>query len=247
MKSNYKKLLYILLPIAFWLLVWEIFARIVNFTYFLPSISETMRALVVIVKKPTFYKVVSLTLLRVILGLVIGIVTGFILAVASHHSKPVYSILSPIISIVKATPVATFIILLYVNMKSDALTVFIGFLMVMPIIWQNLIDAYSSIDNNLIEVAELYGFSFKKKMRVLVIPAFIKYLIPAIITSVGLAWKSEVAAEIIAYTTNSIGQQMNMAQYAHDTPAMFAWTLVIITISILLERGLKALLLRYKV
>ena len=247
MKSNYKKILYIALPIVFWLLVWEIFARIVDRTYFLPSISETLAALVVIFKKPIFYKVVSLTLLRVVLGLVIGIVVGFIFAVASHHSKTVYSILSPIISIIKATPVATFIILLYVNMKSDTLTVFIGFLMVMSIIWQNLIDAYSSIDKNLVEVAEIYGFSFKKRMRVLVIPAFVKYLIPAIITSVGLAWKSEVAAEIIAYTTNSIGQQMNMAQYAYDTPTMFAWTLVIITISILLERGLKALLLRYKV
>lgn len=247
MKSKLKKVLYVLLPIVFWLAVWQSAALIVNKTFFLPTIQQTLTALFKAAGTYTFYKVVFLTFLRVILGLFFGVFAGILLAIASHHVKIIHSLVSPIVSVIKATPVATFIIILYVNMKSDALTVFIGFLMVMPIIWQNLVDAYASIDKELVEVCELYNFSFKKRMKILVLPAFLNYLLPGLVTAAGLAWKSEVAAEIIAYTTNSIGQHMNMAQYANDTPTMFAWTLVIIFISILLEKGMKALLSRRKI
>jgi NitT/TauT family transport system permease protein len=247
MKNKLKKLLYVFLSIVFWLAVWQSAALIVNQPFFLPTISETLSALFKAASSYTFYMVVFLTFLRVITGLLLGVIAGIILAIASHHVKIIRSLVSPIVSVIKATPVATFIIILYVNMKNDALTIFIGFLMVMPIIWQNLIDAYDSIDKELIEVCELYDFSFKKKMKVLVLPAFLNYLLPGLVTATGLAWKSEVAAEIIAYTTNSIGQHMNMAQYANDTPTMFAWTLVIIVISILLEKGMKALLSRRKI
>jgi len=247
MKSKLKKLLYTVLPIVFWVTLWQVAALIVNRSFFLPTVTETLKALFSTAATSVFYKVVFLTFLRVLAGIFLGTVSGIVLAIASHHSKIVYSLVSPIISVAKATPVATFIIILYVNMKDDVLTIFIGFLMVMPIIWQNLTDAYSSIDKELVEVCLLYGFSFKKKMKVLIIPAFMKYLLPALVTATGLAWKSEVAAEIIAYTTNSIGQHMNMAQYANDTPTMFAWTLVIILISILLEKGMKILLSRCKI
>ena len=62
----------------------------------------------------------------------------------------------------------------------------------------------------------------------------------------GLAWKAEIAAEIIAYTKKSIGQGINDAKYNMDTPTVFAWTLLIILFSILLELGTKKLLRRFK-
>jgi NitT/TauT family transport system permease protein len=131
-------------------------------------------------------------------------------------------------------------------LSGDALSVFIGVLMVMPIIWQNTIDAYSSIDKNLIEVAEIFEFSNKKKFALLIYPTLKSFLYPAIITSAGLAWKAEIAAEIIAYTKKSIGQGINDAKYNMDTPTVFAWTILIITFSIILEIATKKLLRRFK-
>ena len=71
-----------------------------------------------------------------------------------------------------------------------------------------------------------------------------KYLIPGIITASGLCWKAEIAAEIIAYTKRSIGQGINDAKYNLDTPTVFAWTLVIILLSVALEKGASMLLRR---
>ena len=228
------------------MILWWLGASIVDNSFLFPNVDETLLALVNLVTKPSFYLVVLLTTIRVLLGFLIGCVFGFVLAIICNKFSIVEALVAPIISIIKATPVASFIVLLWVMLSGDALSIFIGFLMVMPIIWQNTMDAYSSIDKNLLEVTEIFEFSSKKRFKILIFPTLKKLLYPAIITSAGLAWKAEIAAEIIAYTKKSIGQGINDAKYNMDTPTVFAWTLLIILFSILLEFGTKKLLRRFK-
>jgi NitT/TauT family transport system permease protein len=240
------KLFRIALPLSFWLFLWWLGAELVDNTFLLPNIDDTVLALIELIIQPNFYLVVILTTIRVILGFLIGCVIGFVLAVVCNKFSFIEALVAPMITVIKATPVASFIVLLWVMLSGDALSVFIGVLMVMPIIWQNTIDAYSSIDKNLIEVAEIFEFSNKKKFALLIYPTLKSFLYPAIITSAGLAWKAEIAAEIIAYTKKSIGQGINDAKYNMDTPAVFAWTILIITFSIILEIATKKLLRRFK-
>ena len=76
--------------------------------------------------------------------------------------------------------------------------------MILPIIWQNTKDGFNSVPKDLVEVTTLYGFNFIKKFKVLYKPVILQYIYPSVITSVGLAYKAEIATEIIAYTKNSI-------------------------------------------
>ena len=240
------KIFRFILPFLFWMILWWLGSSIVDNSFLFPNVDETLLALVNLVTKPSFYLVVLLTTIRVLLGFLIGCVFGFVLAIICNKLSIVEALVTPIITIIKATPVASFIVLLWVMLSGDALSIFIGFLMVMPIIWHNTMDAYSSIDKNLLEVTEIFEFSSKKRFKILIFPTLKKLLYPAIITSAGLAWKAEIAAEIIAYTKKSIGQGINDAKYNMDTPTVFAWTLLIILFSILLEFGTKKLLRRFK-
>lgn len=211
-----------------------------NFLF--PDVPATLKALTYLISTDGFYKAVVFSIVRVTAGLFLGCFVGAILAAFCNRFKPFYLLVSPIISVIKATPVASFIVVLWVMLSGDALSIFIGFLMVMPIIWQNLLDGYSAIDKNLIEVATVYGFSYQKRLKLLILPTLKRFFIPAAITATGLAWKAEIAAEIIAYTKNSIGQGINDAKYNMDTPTVFAWTLIIIVFSIVLENCAKHLL-----
>lgn len=235
-----------LLSLLFWCALWHIGAMIINKEYLLPDIPATFKALLEIVKDASLYKSVIFSCLRVIAGLALGSAFGILLAILCNKFSIIHTLFSPIITIIKSTPVASFIVLLWVLMSGDALTVFIGFLMVMPIIWQNLLDGYSAIDKNLIELADVYEFSYSKRLKLLVFPTLKKYLIPALITASGLAWKAGIAAEIIAYTKNSIGQGINDAKYNMETATVFAWTLVVIVLSIALEKTTKYFLRRVK-
>ena len=232
---------------AFWVLIWQLVSMLVDNSYFVPTVPETAVRLGEIVFSLSFLKIVFSTLLRVGAGYLIGAVVAIVLSFVCYKLPCINSLFSPIITVIKSTPVASFVIILWVLMTGNSLVVFVSFLMVMPVFWQNLIDGYSSIDKGLLEVADVFEFSRKKRARLVVFPALIKYFVPASITSIGLAWKATIAAEIIAYTKDSIGEQINNSKAAYDdTEGVFAWTVIIICFSIALEWLIKFLLSKFK-
>ena len=52
----------------------------------------------------------------------------------------------------------------------------------------------------------------------------------------GLAWKAGIAAEVLAHAANSIGGQIYDAKIYIETADLFAWTAVVILMSVLLEK-----------
>ena len=231
--------------VAFCLIVWESLAVAKDNEFVLPRVGTTVNALVEIVTDSDFFKIVFATALRVVTGLVLGVACGISLATICHFLPFINVLVSPILSIIKATPVASFIVLLWLSLSGDSLTILIAFLMVLPIVWQNIMDAYSTLPQKLVEVTEVFDVSIGKKIKYLYLPHLFKFLVPAFITSIGLAWKSEIATEIIAYTTNSIGQQINNHKQFSETSFVFAWTIIIVIFSIILESAAKYLLKRY--
>jgi NitT/TauT family transport system permease protein len=147
----------------------------------------------------------------------------------------------------KSVPVAIFSVLFYILIRADIIPILIAFFMIMPIIWQNLMNGYDSIDKNLSEVCLAYEFSYKKKLAVLIFPTLVKYFIPALITSVGFAWKAVISSEILVRTTDSIGKIISDLRFNMDTASVFAWTFIALLLSISLEKGTRYLLGRCKI
>ena len=229
---------------AFWMLIWYLLALWVNNPLFLPTPTQAFGSLFELLQKPEFYKVIACSFLRVLAGILLGIALGLSLAIICNKSSIIEKLLSPFFSVIKATPVATFIVLLWILLNGSALAIIIAVLMVMPIIWQNTLDGFGAIPRELIEVTDIFELPYRKKFRILILPVLKKYIFPAIITSIGLGWKAEIAAEIIAYTKDSIGMYINDAKSFMQTSNVYAWTIVIICMSVLLENGAKFLIRR---
>lgn len=245
-KSNLLKILRGAVVFLICTAIWDISALIVDEPYFFPGARDTFSALLNLVKMPIFFKSILLSLLRVVAGLALGIVFGAVLATVSHYFKLSDSLISPIVSIMKATPIATIILILWFTFSDAELAIFVVFLMVTPIVWQNVLDGYRSISKELDEVCKVFELSFWKKIRIVIFPTVIKYLIPAVITSVGLAWKAEIAAEIMTYS--NIGRSIqDFKTLFYDTASVFAWAFVIIIFSLVLEGVTKYFLRRIKI
>ena len=52
----------------------------------------------------------------------------------------------------------------------------------------------------------------------------------------GLCWKAGIAAEVIGIPTGSIGEKLYKAKVYLETPDLFAWTIVIIAVSVGFEK-----------
>lgn len=245
MKNNsflpYIKVLKIIFPLAIILSVWEIAAFVTNDSFFLPGVRETSVSLFKIFASGDFLKVILTAFYRVFSGLLIGIILGITLAFLCRKFEPVNTVIAPIISIMKATPVACIIVLLWIRLNYTEIAIFVVLLMVLPIIWQNVYDAIGEMDKSMIEVADVFRLNRFQRIKILVIPSVLSYLLPAVVTSIGLAWKAEIAAEIM--TNSNIGRLIyDFKTVSYDTASIFAWTVIIVTLSIIFEKGAKYLL-----
>ena len=245
MKSKLISIAKFILPIALWISVWQICAVRLDFSFLLPTVPQTLKALWETILNAGTYEILFLTLKRVVLSLIFSILLGGVLAIASAKYEVVKISISPLISVMKSTPVTVISVLLYLLLPGDTAPIVIALLMTMPVIWQNLMDGYNSIDNNLREVCDVFEFSYGKRLKILILPALLKYFFPALITSVGLAWKAVVSAEILVHTVDSVGEMIYESKYNLDTARVFAWTLIVIVLSISLEKLTKFLVKRY--
>ncbi|MDD2497182.1 MAG: ABC transporter permease subunit, partial [Desulfitobacteriaceae bacterium] len=107
---------------------------------------------------------------------------------------------------------------------------------VLPIVYTNMLQGIKSTDTKLLEMAELFRVGWFKKMKYIYLPELKPYLISACSVSIGLSWKAGIAAEVIGIPDGSIGEKLYEAKVYLSSGDLFAWTAVIIVVSIAFEK-----------
>ena len=242
-----KKLLKNTAVFLFWLGVWHIAASLANRGLILdiPTPLTTLTALIRLLPQKAFILSVLGSVGRIVLGYLIAAAAGIICAVAAFRFPLFKTLTAPILQMIRAVPVAAFIILVYLWLKEGAIPVFISFLMVFPLVWANTEAGLSAIDKKLIEMAKVMELSRKNILRHIILPAVLPPVFAAFTTGLGFAWKSGVAAEVICRTGDSVGNLLWASKTSVDYDEVFAITAVIVVLSVLLENVLKITLGRY--
>ena len=222
--------------IAFWLAVWEIASLLIGEELFLPPPTTVLEALVASAVDLSFWSAVLFTIERIILGFIISLSSAVILAFLSYRWRILGILLEPIVKVVRATPVASIVILILVWVRSRNLSVVISFMMVFPVVYQNVLKGLCDTDRNLIEMADAYRIRTLKRIRYIYLPYLVPYLESAISISLGLAWKSGIAAEVIGLPDGSIGERVYEAKIYLSMPDLFASTVTVIILAFVFER-----------
>ena len=234
MNKTVKKLLKIVACVAFWVGVWTVLSLSVNKSVILPSPISTVKKLWELLGTGGFYASFLSSLGRVFAGFLTGTVIGAALAALSHIGGEF--MISPAISVVKATPVASVIIVLLFFIRREVVPVAATLLMVTPIIYANVLNGIRSVPKENREVAKVYGFGFGKMMKYCVFPSVLPYFSAGAKTAVGIAWKAGVAAEVLCTPKTSIGSALWDAKTYLESEELFAWTLTVIILSMVIEK-----------
>lgn len=248
LNNRIMKILYPLLAIGFWIGVWEIASRSIDNEILLASPLEVFLTVIELGRTAEFWQAISYSSLHILLGFVMALILGTVLAVLSHGIGVIRGLLSPFMKVVKATPVASFIILVLFWFDSKNLSAYISFLMVLPVVYLNILQGLKSADEKLLQMAKVFRLGFFRKLRAIYLPAVIPHLLTAISIGLGFGFKSGIAAEVIGTPARSIGRSLYEAKLYLMTKEMLAWTLVIILISVLFEKAVLLLvtLLQHK-
>lgn len=226
---------------SFWIGVWYLAATLINKEIFLPYPHTVALRFLYLSGTADFRITVAASLYRILRGFIYGVVLGSGIALLTHYSPFAKALLSPFIRTVRAIPVASFTLLLFLWLDNDMIPVFIALLMVAPIIWENLSAGLGAMDKGLLEMARVYRIPRVKTLKKIIFPALRPHLYSGMLTSLGLAWKSGIAAEVISYPSVAIGKSLGEAKTYLETADVFVWTGVVILLSLSFEAIIRLL------
>ena len=225
-----------MMAVGFWLAVWQAAAMAIGQEVFLVSPVQALRCLLRLLPQADFWHRVGFSAGRILLGFGLGVVCSAALAVAAEICPAAEVLIAPMLQLVKATPVASFIILALVWVRGSSLSVLISFLMVLPVLYGAVRTGIRAADPQLLEMAKVFRLPLGRRLRAVWLPAVLPAFRQGCSVALGICWKSGVAAEVIGLPNGSIGDALYRAKITLSTGELFAWTFVIILLSAAFEK-----------
>ena len=227
--------------VVFWLALWQAAAMLLRALYphgalLLASPLSSLVRLLSLAATKTFWQSVGTSAAHIFGGFLLSCALAVLLAALSARFRRAEELLSPLVAVVKAVPVASFVILALVWLPSRGLAFFISALMVFPPVYLNVLEGVKRTDAALLEMAKVFRVPFSRTLRGIYLPQVLPYFRAAVSVALGLCWKAGTAAEVIALSGGTIGERLYTAKVYFETPNLFAWTAVIVLLSAGLEK-----------
>ena len=230
------------LSILFALSVWQIAAMAVNEGFLFPTPIQVIKRLLVLWKEDGFFTSIGTSFVKIVIGFALGLILALLLAIVAARFSVIEDLLWPFMITIKSVPVASFIVLALMWLTSKELSTFISFLMVLPIIYTNILGGIKNSDREMDKMAQVFRLPWHRRILYVWIPRIKPFLLSASSVALGLSWKAGIAAELIGIPTNSLGEMLYYSKIYFNTLDLFAWTLIIVAISVIFEKLFTALL-----
>ena len=234
------------LIIILWLLIWQFFSLAISNSILIVGPIDTLITLLKLTSTADFWISIVNTMLRTIGGFLAASMLSIFFAFLAYYFKIIKELLEPFIILIKAIPVASYVILVLIWLRgSNMLSFIIAFLVVFPVSYINILNGLVSTDKKLLEAASIFRVSFFKKIKYIYLPSIKPFLLSSFETTIGMSWKSGIAAELIGQPQNTIGYYLYQSKIFLDTAELFSWTFVIVILSYIFEKTCKLFLQYY--
>lgn len=218
------------------LIFWQLAAMTIHQNIVLVTPIAVAKRMATIWQVEGFATSIWFTFYHIVAGFFLGLLLGLILATLAAKWSWIETLLWPFMVTVKTVPVASFVIIGLIWLSSKNLSILISFLVVLPVVYQNMLTGIRSVDPKLMEMATVFRMPWYKRLQYIVLPNVKPYLVTACSITTGMAWKAGVAAEIIGVPKHSIGQMLYYAKIYIDTDDLLAWTVIIVILSVAFEK-----------
>jgi NitT/TauT family transport system permease protein len=228
--------------LIFWTVVWAVGAKILNNPLLLPGPFQVLRCLWNLMGQASFWQTAAVSLGRILLGVACAVALGTGLAVLTSRSRILNALIAPALTATQATPVASFTILVLIWLERDFVPVLICALMGLPVVWNSVSAGIRVTDVQLLEMAQVFRLSRWQILKRIYVPSVMPFFRTACSSALGLGWKAGIAAEVLTVPKASIGRMISDSKLYLMTEALFAWTLAVIAMSLLLQKLMLILL-----
>ncbi len=195
---------------------------------------------------PATWSNIGLTMARVVAGLSLGIVAGFVAAFVMSRSRFMGEVLGWYVIAALRTPSAIAAILALAIFKgSEAGYVLVVAFITFPYMAMGMRDGLNSADRELDEMSRIYHLGLLTQVRHVWAPFVAPYIFSALRNAHALAWKVIVVAEIFGAARAGFGAKFEHAWEYMVMIEVHLWLLVFMAIVLIAEYGLIRTLEKY--
>ena len=227
---------------AFWLAVWILAAALVAQPLILPGPGAVALALSRLVCDGATWAILAGSGTRILGGLALAAVCGGVLAGVSVRSSLAARLVAPVLSFIKATPVACVVVLLLIWLGSARVSIAAVFLMALPGVYFSLVEGLTQVNKPLEQMFRLHGVRGWRLFCAHTWREVLPFVLSCARAVIGMSWKAGVAAELIGMAVGTVGERIYQAKLLIETADLLAWTVLVVAASWVCERALVWLL-----
>ena len=222
--------------IAFWLLVWELVSVLIENPILIAGPYETVKALIEMMGEKDFWLSIKNSFLNITGGILIGCVSGVLLACLSGKFSMVSEVLSPFVKVIKSIPVVSFVVIILLWCGNTRLSLIISALITFPIFYLSILEGIKGTDKKALEMAAVFRMKPLYRVKYIYMPSLRPAVFSALSLAVGMGWRSGAAAEVIGQPLLTMGNGLYRSKIFLATDRLFAWTFMIILVSVISEK-----------
>ena len=222
--------------IAFWLLVWELVSVLIENPILIAGPYETVKALIEMMGEKDFWLSIKNSFLNITGGILIGCVSGVLLACLSGRFSIVSEVLSPFVKVIKSIPVVSFVVIILLWCGNTRLSLIISALITFPIFYLSILEGIKGTDKKALEMAAVFRMKPLYRVKYIYMPSLRPAVFSALSLAVGMGWRSGAAAEVIGQPLLTMGNGLYRSKIFLATDRLFAWTFMIILVSVISEK-----------
>lgn len=220
-----------ILIMVFWLLL----SYVQNNQIVFPSLGSTLVTLGNLFRTPNTYLIMLNSIGGVVLVLLIGFFIALALVLLSLKIPYFKNFITPFLALCKIVPVPALIILFLANFKQGFIPYLLAFLIVLPLVYDGIYGAFISINQDVIDEIHLLSKLNMKIIFKVYLPMISKALITTLLQAFGLGLKIKIMSEFVAEAPNTIGYALSYGRATLSMDIVFAWSLVLIILVVVID------------
>ena len=237
--NTFIKILLMILGVFFIFVLYEIIRVLANNPILFPTLKEIFNSFINLFQNSELFLNFLITIGRTFLAIFISFIFGYLLGNIAGFFPKFHYFFHPLISIMKCIPVPCFIFVLFVYFFNRSLIsiLIIIFIVIFPLIYEASREGITNIDNNVILSLRIEGLYKKNSLFKVILPLSFNYVLLSLLSSIGLALKIEITAEILLNPqyTKGIGQFVYLAYSQAIYPDLYATLILIVLVFLIFD------------
>lgn len=221
---------------AVFVVLWMLAARSMP-SFVLPGPSKVLTALHALWHSDTFGRDVWATCRRVLAGFALATVAGSLLGLALGASRALAVFFEPLLAVFNTVSSAIWAIFAIIWFGiSDATTIFVVFMTAMPLILTSVWQGAKAVEPHYIELARSFRMSWLQVLCKVHAPSILPHFFSGARLAFGFGWRVSLVAETIG-SSDGIGYRLRQAADLVQTDQVFAWTVLLVGLMLVIEGG----------